>query len=157
MILKIAAKEKPEIVLFASASKRGGRKGGLGGNSARRAGRAQNQFGFFQIHTAKPENSIFIEYSGLMKGMRTQEGVGKPEVSRKRKAVREIYFPDVGKPWVSEKFGIPVSPPEKLWNFLRVQKTIYEVEEREKDLTGSFLVPNRPNFENQRKGFELEN
>jgi hypothetical protein len=92
-----------------------------------------------------------------MKGMRTQEGVGKPEVSRKRKAVREIYFPDVGKPWVSEKFGIPVSPPEKLWNFLRVPKTIYEVEEREKDLTGSFLVPNRPNFENQRKGFELEN
>jgi len=27
-------------------------EGGVGGNSARRANRAQNQFGFFQIHTA---------------------------------------------------------------------------------------------------------
>lgn len=53
------AREQLEIILLASASRlfiaqtrRGGRKRGFAGNCARRANRTQNQFGFFQIHTA---------------------------------------------------------------------------------------------------------
>jgi len=35
-----------------------------------------------------------------------------------------------------------------LWNFLRVPKTIYEVEESKKDRFGSFLVPKGAIFGN---------
>jgi hypothetical protein len=57
---EFATEEKFEIVLFASASGRGGRKG-IWGNSARRANRAQNQFAFFQIHTADWERIEELE------------------------------------------------------------------------------------------------
>ena len=41
------------------ADRCGGRKGGFGGISARQAHRAQNQFGFFQIHTVLMNNPFF--------------------------------------------------------------------------------------------------
>jgi hypothetical protein len=53
IIKEFAAKEKLKIVLFASASRPGGRKGGLGGSSARPTNFGRILSEFFRTHTAK--------------------------------------------------------------------------------------------------------